>query len=194
MNLTSSWSKAGRWSAVKRPMISSLSFSTLMPDHVCSGSANRSIVRTSPVEGCMPVQLPWSMAHKLLGPGRGDGTSISTPCSEPLVVTVPDTTVIGLSPSPSKSLTSVCLQQKLSTEQSFPAKIWAPWQQTSAAISGNALLSPEDLVSLQRELSQVNHLDTCLKSSVSCTSFKTSSWKAQSLTFRIRLRHLVQTK
>lgn len=170
---TSSLSREGRLSVDTRLWISACSFSSLMPAHVSRGRENKSTVRTSGVDGCITLQQPWSKTHRVLGSVWHEGTSISTPCSVPSAITVPDTTVTGFSPFAFKSFVLVLLQHTL---LAFPVKSSAPWQQTRAAISGSPSLSPKDVISLQDELSEASHLVTCLNNSVSCTCFNISSW------------------
>jgi len=131
--------------------------------------------KTSPADGWNPWQPFWSRSHKLLAAVWDKGTSISTPCSEPSVNTVPDTTVTGFSPSLFRNFTPAFLKTIQSSELKFSVKSFAPWQQSFAAISGNSLLWPE-IAPLHVEISEINHLVTYLNSSVPCTCFNTSSW------------------
>lgn len=160
-----------------------------MPDHVCCGKANKSTVRTSAVEGCIPLQLLWSKSHKLLSSVIEEGTSVSISFSMPSVVTVPETTVIAFSSSTFRSVTLVCLQHVPSDELSFPMKSSAPWQQISAASSGNVSFKPQEVTPLQSEILEADHLATYLKSSVSRVCFNTSSWNAKHWNVKIRILH-----
>ena len=179
VNHTSSWSKVGRFSVETSLYISCSSFSSLIPDHVSIGKANKSAVKTSSPAGCILVQLlPEPQQPTFVG---NEGTSTSTPCSLLPLTTVPETTVMGLSPLALKHFTQVSLQQNPLEDTYFPAKNSAPWQQTLAAMSGKLSLWPENGSFVQHEFGEDKYFVTCLKRPTSCTWFKTSACQIQKI-------------
>lgn len=181
MDSTSSASKGRRSSVVIRLATSTRNFSSLMPDHVCKGKENRSTVKTSAVDGCIPMHWPSLQRHKLLGFLWHKGTNTSTPCSLlPPVVTVPEINVTGFSLPTFRCFTSIWLQQ-FPLEERQPVNISAPWQQTRAPSADNISSSPTFAMVSQHDLSESNHLITCLKSAVDRICSSTSAWNFEAL-------------